>query len=120
MKYLILGYGVTGKSVENYLNKIGADYLIHDDDDSELKKVENSKIFNKKYLDSIDEVIISPGLRPDHHLVQQFLDKKVPIKTDIDIFAMNYTGKVIGVTGTNGKTTFVSELVKFLNINGMG
>ena len=119
MKYLILGYGVTGKSVENYLNKIGADYLIHDDDDSELKKVENSKIFNKKYLDSIDEVIISPGLRPDHHLVQQFLDKKVPIKTDIDIFAMNYTGKVIGVTGTNGKTTFVSELVKFLNINGI-
>ena len=32
---------------------------------------------------------------------------------------MNYTGKVIGVTGTNGKTTFVSELVKFLNINGI-
>ena len=119
MKYLILGYGVTGKSVENYFNKIGANYVIHDDDENELKKVENSKIFNKKYLDSIDEVIISPGLRPDHHLVQQFLDKKVPIKTDIDIFAMNYTGKVIGVTGTNGKTTFVSELVKFLNINGI-
>jgi UDP-N-acetylmuramoylalanine--D-glutamate ligase len=119
LKYLILGYGVTGKSVENYFNKIGANYVIHDDDENELKKVENSKIFNKKYLNSIDEVIISPGLRPDHHLVQQFLDIKVPIKTDIDIFAMNYTGKVIGVTGTNGKTTFVSELVKFLNINGI-
>ena len=119
MKYLILGYGVTGKSVENYFNKIGANYVIHDDDENELKNVENSKIFNKKYLNSIDEVIISPGLRPDHHLVQQFLDIKVPIKTDIDIFAMNYTGKVIGVTGTNGKTTFVSELVKFLNINGI-
>ena len=119
MKYLILGYGVTGKSVENYFNKIGANYVIHDDDENELKKVENSKIFNIKYLNSIDEVIISPGLRPDHHLVQQFLDIEVPIKTDIDIFAMNYTGKVIGVTGTNGKTTFVSELVKFLNINGI-
>jgi hypothetical protein len=30
---------------------------------SELKKVENSKIFNKKYLDSIDEVIISPWVK---------------------------------------------------------
>jgi len=50
LKYLILGYGVTGKSVENYLNKIGANYVIHDDDENELKKVENSKIFNKKYL----------------------------------------------------------------------
>jgi len=119
LKYLILGYGVTGKSVENYLKKIDADYVIHDDDESKLKKVDNSIIFSTKHLDSIDEVIISPGLRPEHHLVQQFLAKKVQIKTDIDIFAMNYTGKVIGVTGTNGKTTFVSELVKFLNINGI-
>ena len=45
------------------------------------------------------------------------MSKNVSVKTDIDIFSEHYKGNVIGVTGTNGKTTFVNELNKFLNIN---
>ena len=117
MKYLILGYGVTGKSVENYLSNKNAEYLIFDDLEENLNKVHHSKIFSEKNIEQIDIVIISPGIKPDHYLLEQLVSKNVSLKTDIDIFSENYKGKVIGVTGTNGKTTFVNELNKFLNIN---
>ena len=119
MKYLILGYGVTGKSVENYLTNQNADYLIFDDLKENLNKVHHSKIFSEKNIDLIDIVIISPGIKPDHHLLEQLMSKNVSVKTDIDIFSEHYKGNVIGVTGTNGKTTFVNELNKFLNINNV-
>ena len=119
MKYLILGYGVTGKSVENYLTNQNADYLIFDDLKENLNKVHHSKIFSEKNIDLIDIVIISPGIKPDHYLLKQLMSKNVSVKTDIDIFSEHYKGNVIGVTGTNGKTTFVNELNKFLNINNV-
>ena len=65
------------------------------------------------------QVIISPGIKPDHYLLEQLMSKNVSVKTDIDIFSEHYKGNVIGVTGTNGKTTFVNELNKFLNINNV-
>ena len=37
------------------------------------------------------------------------------INTDIDLFNQFYKGKIIGVTGTNGKTTFVNLLTDYLN-----
>ena len=114
-----MGYGITGKSVENYLQSIDTEYLIYDDDKKNLKDVEDSQIYRKKNIDSINEVIISPGIRPDHPMVKQLKSKSISIKTDIDIFSTNYKGKIIGVTGTNGKTTFVNEITKFLNLNNL-
>ena len=119
MKNLIIGYGITGKSVENYLQSIDTEYLIYDDDKKNLKDIDDSQIYRKKNIDSINEVIISPGIRPDHPIVQQLKSKSISIKTDIDIFSTNYKGKIIGVTGTNGKTTFVNEITKFLNLNNL-
>ena len=85
MKYLILGYGVTGKSVENYLSNKNAEYLIFDDLEENLNKVHHSKIFSEKYIDQIDIVIISPGIKPDHYLLEQLVSKNVSLKTDIDL-----------------------------------
>ena len=45
-----------------------------------LKDVEDSQIYRKKNIDSINEVIISPGIRPDHPIVQQFKSKSISIK----------------------------------------
>ena len=117
MKYLIFGYGVTGKSVEKYLSSKGEVYFIYDDDEKNLKNIEESKLYVKNKINEIDEVIISPGIKPDHELLQKLISKRVSIKTDIDIFSSIYSGKIIGVTGNNGKTTFVNELTKFLNLN---
>jgi UDP-N-acetylmuramoylalanine--D-glutamate ligase len=119
LKNLIIGYGITGKSVEKYLIKKEIDYLIHDDIPENLSEVKETLIFKDEDFNNICEVIISPGISPDNPLVEKFLSKNIPIKTDIDLFASYYKGDIIGVTGTNGKTTFVNELSKFLNLNNI-
>jgi len=117
VKKLIFGYGATGKSVESYFQKNKIEYLIYDDD--EKIKIEKVLLFDKDKSSEIDEVIISPGIKPDNPLVIQMKSEGKNIKTDIEIFSENYKGKVIGVTGTNGKTTYVNLLVDFLNLQGV-
>ena len=112
MKKLIFGYGATGKSVESYFQKNKIEYLIHDDKKLDIEK---HLIFDKKKFNEIDEVVISPGIKPTHPLVNEINSQGLTINTDIDLFNKVYKGKIIGVTGTNGKTTFVNLLTEYLN-----
>ena len=116
MKKLIFGYGATGKSVETYFQKNNIGYFIHDDD--ELIEISTKKIFSDEKFEDIDEVIISPGIKPNHPLLKEVNIRGLNVVTDIDIFNNIYKGKIIGVTGTNGKTTFVNLLTDFLNSQG--
>ncbi len=113
MKKLIFGYGATGKSVESYFQKNNIEYFIYDDNKD--INISNELLFDEKNFDEIDEVIISPGIKPTHPLLDKIKSKELSINTDIDIFNNLYKGKIIGVTGTNGKTTFVNLLTDYLN-----
>ena len=75
----------------------------------------NLLLANKKKFNEIDEVVISPGIKPSHPLVSEINSQGLTINTDIDLFNKVYKGKIIGVTGTNGKTTFVNLLTDYLN-----
>ena len=113
MKKLIFGYGATGKSVESYFQKNNIEYFIYDDNKD--INISNELLFDEKNFDEIDEVIISPGIKPTHQLLDKIKSKELSINTDIDLFNNLYNGKIIGVTGTNGKTTFVNLLTDYLN-----
>jgi len=114
VKKLIFGYGATGKSVESYFQKNKIEYLIHDDKNLDI---ENHLIFDKKKFNEIDEVIISPGIKPTNPMLNEINSQGLTINTDIDLFNKVYKGKIIGVTGTNGKTTFVNLLTDYLNLH---
>jgi UDP-N-acetylmuramoylalanine--D-glutamate ligase len=99
-KILILGYGVEGKAAEAFLMKHcpESEIGIADKKDGEdyLQK-------QKEY----DLVIKSPGIHPK--LVT------IPYTTPTNIFMHNALGKIIGVTGTKGKsttTTLIYEMLK--------
>ncbi len=113
MKKLIFGYGATGKSVEAYFQNNKIEYLIYDEN-IELN-IPNDMVFVQSRFNEIDEVIISPGIKPTHPLIQEINSHGLFINTDIEIFDNHYKGKIIGVTGTNGKTTFVNLLTDYLN-----
>ncbi|MDE6152552.1 MAG: UDP-N-acetylmuramoyl-L-alanine--D-glutamate ligase [Muribaculaceae bacterium] len=52
-----------------------------------------------------DEVVKSPGIPPTAPLVQQLVDKGIPVISEIE-FAGRYTdAKMVCITGSNGKTT---------------
>lgn len=57
------------------------------------------RIFNAK------EVIKSPGIPDAAHLIVQLKEKHIPVISEIE-FALRHSGaKIVGITGTNGKTT---------------
>ena len=117
MKTLIFGYGITGKAVETFFKVKSKDYLIYDDNENVILDIKKELLFDESQIDLIDEIVISPGINPSHKQIKNFETKN--IITDIDLFSREFQGKFIGVTGTNGKTTFVNLLTDFLISKGI-
>ena len=80
MKKLIFGYGVTGKTVEQYFQKSNINYLIYDEN-KELN-LPTELVFEPSRFSEIDEVIISPGVKPSNSLLEQFY---LILETDFSI-----------------------------------
>jgi UDP-N-acetylmuramoylalanine--D-glutamate ligase len=57
-----------------------------------------------------DLAVLSPGIDPKTALVQNFLLRGIPVIAEIELAFTNSKTPVIGITGTNGKTT-TTELV---------
>ena len=118
MNKLIFGYGVTGKAVEAFLNKKNIPYKIFDEN---LTENYDNKIFKDELLiEDFDEVIVSPGIQENNEILNLIKSKNLSVITDIDLFEKYHkqNSKLIGVTGTNGKTTFVNLLNEFLKLEG--
>ena len=76
---LVLGAGVTGKSVARFLDSRGASVTLVDDNADGAIKPDDVK------LDDFDAVVISPGWRQDHPLVLQILNSPIELLNEIDI-----------------------------------
>ena len=98
-----------GKIAEKY-KKV----LLHNDISFEEEKHTESKIFEA------DFVMKSPGIPDKVALVQELLERKIPIVSEIE-FASKFTdAMIIGITGSNGKTTttmLTSHILKRAKMN---
>ncbi len=56
-------------------------------------------------LDGVDIVYASPGVPWDSPLLNDARARGIPISSEIDLFLKLCPGTVVGITGTNGKTT---------------
>ena len=114
-KFLIYGYGVSGKSVSKYLKNNHCKYSIFDDF-KKLTKVKNviSKVILKEKLKFFDYIVISPSIKIDKKHILYNYKKKIIIDLD---FLSNELSKqlVIGVTGTEGKSTTCLYLYQALS-----
>jgi UDP-N-acetylmuramoylalanine--D-glutamate ligase len=97
-------------------NKISDRYkevLLHHKIDFEESKHTESKIINA------DVVMKSPGIPDKVALVQQLISKGIPVISEIE-FAAKFTKAVlIGITGSNGKTTTTILTHHLLNQAGL-
>lgn len=65
-------------------------------------------------LDGVDLVVTSPAI-PDHSaLRQEALRRGLPATQECELFLAAYPGRVVGVTGTNGKSSTASLLHRAL------
>ena len=127
-RVLVVGLGDTGQSVLNFLaNKeciiraIDTRSIIQglDEIKENFKEVEFfiGDSINDDIIKDIELVVISPGISLKERYVQKALNLGISVIGDIEIFAQvkPLNSKVIGITGSNGKTTvtsLVSELLK--------
>ena len=61
--------------------------------------------YDDRVLDGVDVVYASPGVPWDSELLNQARKKGIPVSSEIDLFLRLCKGTVVGITGTNGKTT---------------
>ena len=112
LSFLVYGLGHSGQSVVKFFkrNKI-KNYKVWDDKQKRLFQDKRTKNL-KKTLNSVDHIILSPGISLNEK--KNLIKFKKKIITDIDLFYLNNKNfKSIVVTGTNGKST-TSKLISHL------
>ena len=107
-KLLILGAGVTGLACAKTLKGMGAQITFADD---AVQSVDGFVIHNSQGITpaDYDAVIVSPGWKESHPLIQSAKSAGIPLLNEIDIaWSLKQSGqRWIALTGTNGKTTTV-------------
>ena len=61
--------------------------------------------YDSTALEGIDVVYASPGVPWDSELLMEARATGIPVSSEIDLFLKLCQGTVVGITGTNGKTT---------------
>lgn len=115
-KYLVLGYGISGKAVSKLLKKLEIDFIIADKNPTSSDIVKDGGDLS---LENIEKIIVSPGIANTHPLLQKA--KILGIKTESEIeFALQFLdNRAVGITGTNGKTTTTYLIAHILNCANM-
>ena len=115
MKYsLILGYGSTGQDIEKFLISKNKKYYIYDD----YKTVPKEFTFELSDITNLENIFVSPGIKKDHEIINLAEENNINLTSDIQYFNEISKVKIVGITGTNGKTSFVTLLDKILKKHG--
>jgi UDP-N-acetylmuramoylalanine--D-glutamate ligase len=120
MHSVVVGIGRTGASCLRYLAKRGIPVSATDSratppglaDLGDLAGSLDLRLggFDLSLLEDANQVLMSPGVSLDEPIVRAARERGIEVLGDIELFARQVHAPVIGITGTNGKST-VTTLV---------
>ncbi len=124
-KVAVIGFGVSGQAISRYfINKKYQVFLFETkkkvDFNDEILQQFPEVDFNFETNDfdesNFDLIMISPGVPLDLPVLIRAKQKNIPIKNDVTLFIENWrgSGPIVGVTGSNGKTTIVNLLYQYI------
>ena len=131
-RVLVLGLGETGLSALRWLATKGAVMSAADSRDNppnidDLRRtMPQVAIYTGKFKQAVlldaELIVISPGVALSEPAVQAAIKHGIPVIGDVELFAQYRpkNAKVIGITGSNGKTTvttLVGEICKAAGLN---
>ena len=125
-KVLVFGSGKSGIGAADLLEQTGATPVIYDGNEKIDKEAVLHKIphhsrtevyigeLPKEVQDSLDLVVLSPGVPTDIPMVRALYEQGLPVWGEVELAYRTGKGRVLAITGTNGKTTTTALLGKIM------
>ena len=128
-KVLVLGLAKSGESAARLLDKLGAIVTVNDGKPFEENPAAQSlleegiKVVTGGHpLELLDEdfelMVKNPGIRYDNPMVVRALEKKISVITEVELAYLISEAPIIGITGSNGKTTTTTMIAEVLTAAG--
>ncbi|HEP1570294.1 TPA: UDP-N-acetylmuramoyl-L-alanine--D-glutamate ligase [Streptococcus suis] len=125
-KVLVLGLAKSGESAARLLDKLGAIVTVNDGKPFEENPTAQSLledgirvICGSHPLELLDEdfalMVKNPGIRYDNPMVEKAIDKGIPVWTEVELAYLVSDAPIVGITGSNGKTTTTTMIAEVLN-----
>ena len=114
---LVYGMGASGRSAIKLLTSLGAHVFFYDDDISYAGQVGFVRHIEKERF---DYCVLSPGVKIKNNQNLFILkEKNTKIISELDLGYLFCKGKIIAITGTNGKTTTAMLTARILKEKGL-
>lgn len=99
---LIIGFGISGRSAAKLLLARGYQVIAADKNKDKLQELSGIELVDESFKGNVDLIVVSPGIPLSHPLLQ---NQTAEIIGEIELAVRNCKQELIGITGTNGKTT---------------
>jgi UDP-N-acetylmuramoylalanine--D-glutamate ligase len=126
---VIVGLGRTGVSCARHLAARGHRLVVTDSRIAppglaELRRLVPAAAtvlggFDAAVLDGAEQIVVSPGVPLSEPFLQQAAARGLDLVGDIELFAREADGRVVGITGTNGKSTVTTLVGEFAKAAGI-
>ncbi len=118
-KVAVVGMGKTGLSVVRHLRRMHIQCECFDEASVQLPEDLKEVVLHTGQLQEevflgFEKVIVSPGINWRHPALVEARKSGVEVHGDLDEFLAEYTGTLITLTGTNGKTTATQMIALLL------
>ncbi len=128
-KVLVLGLARSGEAAARLLAKLGAIVTVNDgkpfDENPAAQSLleEGIKVICGSHpLELLDEafayMVKNPGIPYANPMIEKALAKGIPVITEVELAYLISDAPVIGITGSNGKTTTTTMIADVLNQGG--
>lgn len=128
-RFLVIGAGISGRSASLALARHGGTVLLNDKKEidvtetpwTELAAAGVQLVFGHQdtsLLQHIDVVVPSPVIAPSQPLMQEAIRLNLPIWSEVEVASRVTNADILGVTGTNGKTTTTTLLGEIMKATG--
>ncbi|MBO4107371.1 UDP-N-acetylmuramoyl-L-alanine--D-glutamate ligase [Streptococcus suis] len=128
-KVLVLGLAKSGEAAARLLDRLGAIVTVNDGKPFEDNPMAQALledgirvICGSHPLELLDEefalLVKNPGIRYDNPMVVKALDKGIPVWTEVELAYLVSEAPIVGITGSNGKTTTTTMIAEVLNAGG--